>query len=98
MRMIAPKVDAPQVVIAEEQEEFKPITAALVRHPAYPCHPHGFNSVLLCFRPSDDERKRIAGGEDLYVSLLTLGGPMQGIIVSAGAEEPSLIYNVRRTP
>lgn len=97
MRMVRPRLDAPQVTIAEDQEEFKPVTAALVRHPQYAAREtqHGpLNSVVLAFRPSDEERARLAAGEDLYVSLLTFLEPMQGIILSVGPEEPSGWYNV----
>lgn len=31
MRMVRPRLDAPQITIAEEQDEFLPVTAALVR-------------------------------------------------------------------
>lgn len=85
--MISPQVAAPQVTVAEEQEEFKPITAAIVQGA------HGF-SHLLAFRPNDDERRRIAAGEDLYISLLTFGGPMQGIIVLTGKHEAAAVFNV----
>lgn len=96
MRMIRPQVVAPQVTIAEEQEEFLPITAALVRNPTYAApHLSGCNTVLLAFRPSDEERARLAAGDDLYISLLTfLQHPMPGIVVTAGKEEVSTMYAV----
>jgi hypothetical protein len=87
MRMIAPQVEAPHVTVAEDQEEFKPITAAIVRHSQGVCH-------LLAFRPSPEERQRLADGEDLYISLLTFGGPMQGIIVLTGKQEASSVFGV----
>jgi hypothetical protein len=89
--MIAPKLDAPQVTVAEDQEEFKPITAAICHHPQGDCH-------VLAFRPDDQERKRLAGGEDIYISLLTFGGPMQGIIVCVGENEAADIFNVPVSP
>jgi hypothetical protein len=101
MRMIRPQLAAPQVTIAEDQVEFKPITAALVVHPSYPARAsaHGpVNSVVVAFRPDADERRRLAAGEDLYVSLLTHGGPMQGIICAVGPETPAAWFNVAVEP
>lgn len=95
--MIRPRLDAPQITIAEDQEEFKPVTAALVDHPAYPPVPtqHGpANSLVLAFRPTDEERARIAAGEDVYVSLLTFMKPMPGIILSVGPDEFASWFNV----
>lgn len=95
MRMIRPKLATRQVTIAEDQGEFRPVTGALVTHPGYPTHPlGGFNSVVLAFRPSDEERARIAAGEDLYVSLLTFGQPMQGVLVLVGEREMAGVYRV----
>jgi hypothetical protein len=93
MRMVRPKLDTHQVTIAEEQDEYKPVTAAFVRHPAY-ADVQGFNSLVLAFRPNDEERARLAAGEDIYVSLLTFMQPMQPIIVGVGAEATAAIYDV----
>lgn len=87
MRMVAPQVDAPQVTVAEDQEEFKPVTAAIVKHEQGICH-------LLTFRPSAEERARLAAGEDIYISLLTFGGPIQGIIVLCGKNEAAAAFGV----
>lgn len=104
MRMVRPKLDAPQVTIAEDQEEFKPVTAALVHNPAYPAEmyqiagedePRALNAIVLAFKPSDEERARLAAGEDIYITLLTFLKPMPGIIVSAGSGEPAAMFNVR---
>lgn len=102
MRMIRPKVEAPQITIAENQvDDFKPVTAAVVRHPNYPAVPaivnrenHRANSLLLCFRPSDEERAKIAAGGDIYVSQLTFMQPMQGLILSVGPEDPCTWYGL----
>lgn len=97
MRMIRPRLATAQITIAEEQEQFKPVTAALVRHPQYPgvmTERGEFNSVVLAFRPDAEQRARLAAGEAIYVSLLTFMQPMQGIILSVGPEEPAAWYNV----
>lgn len=101
MRMVRPRLVAPQITIAEDQEEFLPVTAALVRHPQYQAiqTEHGpLNSVVLAFRLTENERRAIAAGEDLYVSLLTFMRPMQGIILSVGPEHPAAWYNVAVEP
>lgn len=97
MRMIRPKLAAPQVMVAEDQEEFKPVTAALVWNPNYPrgrTHEDGHNAVVLAFLPSPYELQQIAAGEPIYLSLLTFGGPMQGVLLSVGSEETAGIYRV----
>jgi hypothetical protein len=74
------------------------VTAALVFNALYPpVHTeHGpLNAIVLAFRPNDEERARLAAGEDIYISLLTFMRPMQGIIVSAGHGEPCGMFNVR---
>lgn len=99
MRMIAPEVEqgvaarpCHHVRIAEEQAEFKTVSAAIVWHDG-----HQTLATLLAFRPSEDERARIAAGEDVYISLLTGGGPMQPIIVLCGKHEAAAAFNVRAT-
>jgi len=105
MKMVRPKLVAPQITIAEDQAEFKPVTAALARHPDY--HGRGYrvgldthelNTVVLAFRPSDEERARLAAGEDIYLSLLTFMQPMQAVIVSVGPQEPAGWYGVEVEP
>ena len=97
LRQIAPEVDAPCVAIAEEQEQYQTIYAAQVRHPSLPA-PLGWNALLLAFRLDDEQRQAIAEGADLYVSLLTFGGPMQPIVVQVGKHSASAVYNVRVLP
>lgn len=103
MRMIRPKLVAPQVTIAEEQDEYKTVTAALVYHPSYPYASRrvvgqverlDMNGLVLAFRPTDEERAKIAAGSDVYVSLLTFGRPMQPIIVTVGEHETAAIYGL----
>jgi hypothetical protein len=95
--MVRPKLAAPQLTIAEDQHEYKPVTAAMVRHPLYPTtsdRAEDTNSFVLAFQPSVDEVARLADGEAIYVSLLTFNRPMQPIIVSIGAAETAAMYGV----
>jgi hypothetical protein len=97
MRARSPELDAPQTIFAEDQHEYLPVAAAMVRNPGYACPNNQYNTVVLRFEPTAEERKRLADGADVYVSLLTFGGLLQPIIVSAGKEEVSAMYNVRTT-
>ena len=97
MRMVRPKLVAPQVSVAEDQEEFKSLTAALIYNPLYeaPMTSAGpLNTMVLAFKPNDDERARLAAGQDIYVSLLTFMQPMQAIIVTVGSEETAAMHSV----
>jgi hypothetical protein len=93
MRMIRPKLVAPQVTIAEDQEEYLPVTAALVVDPGMPA-PRGHNAILIAFRPSDSERARLAAGDDIYIALWTFGGAMQPIQIFAGAHDAAQTWNL----
>lgn len=80
MHMVAPRTGAPEVTIAENQVEYKPVVAALYVHPQF-----GNAPVLLTrWRLNDEDRRRIAEGGDLYISLMTFGHPMQPITVQVG--------------
>lgn len=107
MRMVRPKLKAPQVQIAERQHEFREVTGAYVRHPDYGARPVlvkrdkpedpdvvEVNSVVVAFKPSDEERARIAAGEDVYLSLLTFCDPMQGVLLTVGAQDTVAIYGI----
>jgi hypothetical protein len=61
MRNVAPRIgDADEFTIAEEQLEFKPVVACLAEFA------DGTVSRVLRYTFNDEERARIAGGEDLY--------------------------------
>lgn len=101
MRAISPQLDpeqAPQVMIAEDQDEFLTVCGALVKANGYAVPNGRYNVVVLAFRPNDEERARLAGGADIYISLLTFGQPMQGIIVAAGKEAMAATYGLQVAP
>jgi len=61
MRAIAPRIDgSDEITIAEEQLEYAPIVAALVRYRDGQVH----RVCRWTFSP--EERRRIADGEDVY--------------------------------
>lgn len=82
MDMIAPRTGAPEITLAEDQLEYKPLTVAVYGNNAG----QGPRTLLSRWRFSDEERERIAAGEDLYVGLTTFGRPMQPIRVQVGPE------------
>ena len=78
MRAIAPRTGADEATFAEEQDEYMPITVAV--HP----HTDGSRSLLTRWTMTDDERRRVAAGEDIYVAQMNFGGPMTPLLVSVG--------------
>lgn len=78
MRPIAPRTGAPEATIAEEQEEYMPITVALYEYP------NGARGLLTRWTFTPEERAQIAAGEDVYVHQLNFGTPMTPLIVRAG--------------
>jgi hypothetical protein len=66
MRTIAPRTGAPEQVIAEEQEEYQPVTVGLYTFLDQP----GSMGVLLRYTFTKEEREKLARGEDLYIMQL----------------------------
>lgn len=61
MRPIAPRIEgAEEFTIAENQHEYAPLTACLVQYS------DGTVTRVCRWTFTDDERKRIAAGEDIY--------------------------------
>lgn len=94
MNPTPPELDARKVKMAEGQEEYETIEAAVVDHPDFPV---GGNTRVMAFRPTDEERRKISEGADIYVSLLTFGQPMNPLLVLVGKEEAAAVYNVKTT-
>lgn len=78
MRMVAPRTGAEEITIAESQEEYKTLVAAIYETP------EGHQILLTRWKLSVEEVNRIINGEDIYVSLMTFGTPMQPILVQVG--------------
>jgi hypothetical protein len=98
--------------IAEDQPEYLAIDGALVRTPAtevarclavpwqaaivhFP--PGGAPTHLLAFRPTPEQRARLAAGDDVYIGLLTFGGPMTPLVVLCGKDEAAATFGVVAT-
>lgn len=69
MRFIAPRTGAHEVTIAEDQEEYKPITVAFYSNSNYP----QATEMLVRCTLTKEERQQIADGEDIYISELVFG-------------------------
>lgn len=77
-RAIAPRTGAPEVTVAEEQEEYLPITVACYQDA------EGVRHLLARWTFTTEERARLAAGEDVYVAQLSFGGPMTPMSVHVG--------------
>lgn len=79
MRMVAPRTGAPEITLAEEQTELRPMVVAR--------YDYEEGEVLLSrWRLTDEERQQIADGEDIYLGVLTFGMPMQPVAIQVGPE------------
>lgn len=78
MRPISPNTGAPEKVIAEQQEQYMPISVARYIDDNKIVH------LLTRWTLTPAEREAVAKGEDIYVSQLNFGGPMTPIIVQCG--------------
>jgi hypothetical protein len=80
VRPVAPRTGAPEVQVAEEQEEYAPLAMAVYLDPA------GTRMLLSRWTFTDEERRRIAAGEDLYVHQLNFGGGITPFGCQVGPE------------
>lgn len=71
MRPVAPRTGAPERTIAEEQEEYLPVTVASYRFTDTP----QAVGVLWRYTFTAEERAAIAAGEDVYIMQLQPNGP-----------------------
>ncbi|MBX9853910.1 MAG: hypothetical protein K2Y26_00165 [Gemmatimonadaceae bacterium] len=78
MRPVAPRTGAPEITIAEEQEEYKPITIAVYQYS------DGSRGLLTRYTFTAEERAAIARGEDVYIMQLNFGGGFTPQIVECG--------------
>lgn len=78
--MVAPRTGAEEITIAEDQAEYLPLTAAVYQTP------DGVRILLTRWRFSEEDRARVAAGEDLYLSVMTFGQPLQPLMVQVGPE------------
>lgn len=80
-RTVAPRVGCPEVMLADDQEDYLTVCAAKVTYEDKTV------GTMTRWRLSDVERDKITAGEDIYLSLLTFGQPMQPITMEIGRPE-----------
>ena len=82
MRSVAPRTGAPEVSLGRDQHEWAELTAA--RYVILNTREVWYVSR---WRLDDEERAKIAAGEDLFLSVVTFGGPVQPVALSVGEED-----------
>lgn len=80
MRMIAPRTGHEEFTVAEDQLQYSPLVVNRIQYT------DGL-VILARFQPSEEERKRIAAGDDVFVGQLNFGSPMTPLIVQVGPGE-----------
>lgn len=71
---IAPPAGWKRVIFAKDQPEYVPL-------PTLRCID---GRVLSRWQPSPEERAAIAAGQDVYLTMLTFGQPLQPVLLTIG--------------
>lgn len=77
MHMVAPRTGADEITIAENQLEYKPLVACGYLTAA------GV-TLLTRWRLNEEDRARVAAGEDVYLAVVTGGKPLQPLHIQVG--------------
>lgn len=105
MQPTEPRLSGRKLRIAEDQPQYEPVTVVLADNRQYPAA-NGFvddpklrrpNTRIMAFRLTDEDRRRIAAGADVYVAMLTYGNPQQPILLSTGPELMAEIHGLEVT-
>lgn len=99
MNSTTPLFEAPVTVAGGAgagQPEYEPVEIVRATNPDFWVNPKAtHNAVVMAFRPSEDERRRLAEGEDIYISLITFGHPQQPILVDVGPQTMAEIHGLQ---
>lgn len=76
--MVAPRTGAPERTLAAEQHQYRPLVVAVYNDEK------GVEHLLSRWRLNDEDRAKLAEGEDLYLCLMTFGQPLQPIMIQVG--------------
>ena len=68
-----------QVTFATNQPQYRPLPAIVVDGP--------LGKVVTRWRLTDDERKRLSAGEDLYLTQMTFRDALQPMLLCVGAPD-----------
>ncbi|KKN88147.1 hypothetical protein LCGC14_0252190 [marine sediment metagenome] len=77
-RAVAPRVGCREIMMAEEQPEYLTCCVAVVEYS------DGTVGTMTRWKLDDAERAEIAAGEDVYLTLMCFGQPMQPIQLEIG--------------
>lgn len=69
------KIDGVNIVFGAEQPEYQPMPAIRVGNPRT-------GQIIVCWKFSPEELKRVQETGVIFVSLLTFGQPLQPVLVS----------------
>jgi len=78
MRPIAPRTGAPETTIAEDQQEYAPITISAYEYV------DGSRGLLSRWTFNAEERAAIARGEDVYIMQFVFGNVFTPLTVRCG--------------
>ena len=81
MHPIAPRTGAEEITIAENQLEYRPLVGA-VYHEA-----NGTRVVITRWRANEDEKRKLAAGEDVTIAVLVGNGPFPPLMVGVDIGE-----------
>ena len=74
--------ESEEVVFAKDQPEYIPL-----RTLAYETYPNsGDIRVMSRWTLTPEQRKKVSEGSDIFLTLLTFGGPLQPILMGIGLE------------
>lgn len=95
MNPVRPELPLPIATAGKGQKQYKPIEVALATLPGYPTRRgKHHNTVVMAFKPTEEEAARIARGDLIYVHLLTFGEPQTPIILNVGSDEAASLYGI----
>lgn len=100
MQSGTPELNAPIITVSETQDDFQTVQSALVRNEMFApgTSKHGSaNTAVMRFIFSDEERARVAAGDDLYLAMLTYAGPQQGVALFIGKTECAEAFGITAT-
>lgn len=81
MNTVQPLTGVHEIALAVDQPQYEALVIG-----AYYNNALGSPVFLSRWKPTDEERARIAAGEDLYLSVNTFGGPFPPVGLQVGPE------------
>lgn len=79
IRCVTPNTGAEEMVLAADQPQYEEVVVA--KYLSYPQHAHGVlagepvPTILYRFHPTEQQRREISAGQDLFLAVMTFGRP-----------------------